>query len=149
MILQLIILSGAAFGVFWTIKTKKTFPAIITLGMVAGIIVSVIPVKNWFMAGFYIYLGFAALAFIYGLVVKDLKIGARVVICLMAAGIITYFIWVTNHWHGNVLVAPILVLAMALVALIKKFKLKNEWGFLAILSMDAIAQLVENYLKAN
>jgi len=38
MILSIIIGSAAAFGLFWTIKTKKIFPGIITLGMIVGIV---------------------------------------------------------------------------------------------------------------
>lgn len=149
MILAAIIGAGSVFGIFWSIKTKNIFPAIIVIGMIIGIIVALDPTKATQSSGFYIYMGFAGLGFVYGLVVKELKASSRIVICLMTGAIIAYWLWVINHWHGNVLVAPILVLVTVIVAFIRKINLKNELGFLAILTMDAIAILTEHIIKAN
>ncbi|MCD4745862.1 MAG: hypothetical protein K8R58_06145, partial [Bacteroidales bacterium] len=83
MILKILIGLAAAFALFWTIKTKKTFPAIITLGMIVGIVLVLFPSKTIQMLGYYVYMGFVALAFIYGLTVKEKKIVSRIIICLM------------------------------------------------------------------
>ena len=149
MILKILIGLAAAFALFWTIKTKKTFPAIITLGMIAGIVLALSPSKTIQIPGFYVYMGFAALAFFYGLIVKEKKTGTRITICLMSALIFAYWLWVLNHWHGITVLAPIFVLLVALVSIISKAKLKNELGFLTILAVDAIAIIIENWLKAN
>lgn len=138
-------LLAAAFGFYRTIKYKKLFPAIITLGMIAGIVLVFFPAQT--IAGLYVYIGFVALAFIYGLVVKEKSIGERIVICLMAASIIAYWLWVLNHWHGNAVLFPALTLLAGSVGVFSKAKLKYELGFLVILFMDAIAILLENWMK--
>ncbi len=149
MILAAIIGAGAVFGIFWSIKTKNIFSAIIVVGMIIGIVIALDPTKVMQSTGFYIYMSFAGLGFVYGLVAKELKASSRIVVCLMTAAIIVYWLWVINHWHGNVLVVPILVLATVIVAFIRKINLKNELGFLAILTMDAVAILTEHIIKAN
>ncbi|MCK4679476.1 MAG: hypothetical protein KAT48_15180, partial [Bacteroidales bacterium] len=64
---------AAVFALFWTIKTKKIFPAIITLGMIVGIVLTLFLSKTIQLPGFYVYMGFVALAFIYGLTAKEKK----------------------------------------------------------------------------
>jgi hypothetical protein len=140
---------AAAFAVYWIFKTKKLIPAMISLGMIVGIILVIIPSLALVIQGFYIYMGFVAIAFIYGLTVKAKNIGERLVICLMSAGIFIYWLWVLNHWHGNERLAPILVILTALAGLIGKVKLKNESGFLAILLADAIAIILEFMIRSN
>ncbi len=149
MILKILIGLAAAFALFWTIKTKKTFPAIITLGMIVGIVLVFFPSKTIQTSGFYVYMGFVALAFFYGLIVKEKKIGTRITICLMSASIFAYWLWVLNHWHGITVLLPIFTLLAGLAGIFSKAKLKNELGFITILAVDAIAIIIENWLKAN
>lgn len=146
MILKIIMSLAAVFGLYWTIKTKKTFPSIITLGMIAAIVLVFFPNKT--TTGLYIYNVFVVLAFIYGLIAKGKTPGARIVICLMSASIIAYWLWVLNHWHGNAVLFPIITLLVGVGAIFSKVKLKNELGFLVILFVDAIAILLENWMKA-
>jgi len=134
---------AAAFALYWMFKVRKLIPAIISLGMIIGIAMVIFPSLAIVMPGIYVYLGFVAIAFIYGLTVKSKSIGERFVIGSMSAPIFIYWIWVLNHWHGNVMWAPILVILAALIGLVSKAKLKNEVGFLAILAVDAIAILIE------
>ncbi len=124
-------------------------PAIITLGMIVGIILVFFPSKTIQTPGFYVYMGFVALAFIYGLTVKEKKIWARIIISLMSASIFAYWLWVLNHWHGNTVLLPIFTLLVGLAGIFSKAKLKNELGFLTILAVDAIAILIENWIKLN
>jgi hypothetical protein len=71
MILEIILLLAAAFALFWSFKTKKVFPAVISLGMVLGVLLTLfLPATvNYF--GILTYMGFVALSFIYSLTVKD------------------------------------------------------------------------------
>ena len=146
MIFKIILLLASLFAIYWTFKLKKIYPAIISLGMITGIVLSFI--KTDLIPGAYIYQGFVALAFMYGFTVKNKNIGDRIIICLMSASIFIYWIWVLNHWHGNTLLFPIVTLLAGLAAVIRKVKLKNELGFLVILMADAIAILLENWFKA-
>jgi hypothetical protein len=146
MILKIIMALAAVFGLYWTIKTKKTIPAIITLGMIVGICLVFFPSKT--ITGIYVYMGFVVLAFIYGIFIKGKSVGERLIICLMAASIFTYWLWVLNHWHGNAVLFPILTILVGVLGLIKKAKLKNELGFLVILFVDAVAIILENWMKA-
>jgi len=149
MILKILLGMAAAFALFWTIKTKKIFPAIITLGMIVGILLAFFFSFSIRMPGFYVYMGFVALAFIYGLTAKEKKIGTRIIISLMSASIFAYWLWVLNHWHGNTVLFPIFVLLVFVAGITGKVKLKNELGFLIILAVDAIAIIIENWMKAS
>ncbi len=149
MILKILIGIGAVFALYLTIKTKKTFPTIITLGMIAGITLALFLPKTIQIYGFYIYMGFVSLAFIYGLTVKDKNIKERLTICLMSLSIFVYWLWVLNHWHGNAVLAPTFALLVATGGIISKVKLKNELGFMTLLLVDTIVILIENWMKAN
>ena len=146
MIFKIILLLASLFTIYWTFKLKKIYPAIISLGMITGIVLSFI--KTDLIPGAYIYQGFVALAFMYGFTVKNKNIGDRIIICLMSASIFIYWIWVLNHWHGNTLLFPTVTLLAGLAAVIRRAKLKNELGFLIILMADAVAILLEFFLKA-
>ncbi len=149
MILYALMGLAAAFGIYRTIKVKKIFPAIITLGMVAGILFSFYLANTKQNTGFYVYMVFVALAFIYGLTVKGKTIWTSIIISGMSVSMLMYWLWVLNHWHGNTLVFPIFTLIVGLVAIISKAKLKNELGFLTILAVDAVAVILESWMKAN
>ena len=147
MFLKIILGLAAAFALFWTIKTRKTFPAIITLGMIAGVLTILFQVRAVQFPGIHLYMGSVAFAFIYGLTVKEKETKARIIICLMSASIFIYWLWILNHWHGNEMLAPALVLAAGAAGIIMKVKVKNEAGFLVILAADAIAIIIERVLE--
>ena len=149
MILKILIGSAAIFALYRTIKSKKMFPAIITLGMIFAVVMVLFPVTTIQTAGFYVYCGFVVLAFIYGLIAKDKKLPERIIICLMSAPIFVYWIWVLNHWHGNEVLAPILTVIVSIAGIIRNSKLKDELGFLTIIAVDAIAILIEVWIKAH
>lgn len=148
MILKTLLGLAAVFGIYWAIRQKKTLPLIITIGMVIGIAMAFCPsvvVKTY---GFYVYMGFTALAFIYGATLKEKKILSRVIICLMSGSIFLYWLWALNHWHGNTMLLPILTLLTVLTAFLTRPKLKSELGFLTILTIDAITIILEMWMKA-
>lgn len=144
--LKLLLMLAAAFALYWQIKIKKTFPTIITVGMVVGIIMVLMLPKTFQLTGFFIYMGFVLLALIYGFIVREKAKGARIVILLMSAGIFTYWLWILNHWHGNELLAALLTLIVGVVAIFSKVKLKNELGFLMLLATDAVVILLDRFL---
>ena len=147
-ILKVILMLAAAFALCWQIRIKKIFPVIITVGMITGIIIVLMLPNTSHLAGILIYMAFVALAFTYGLAATDKRIGARIVVILMSAGIFTYWLWILNHWHGNELLAPVLTLIAGLAGIISKVKLKNELGFLLLMATDAFAIIIEHLLKS-
>lgn len=80
LLLKIFLGLAAAFALFLTIKTKKIFPAIVTLGMIAGIVLVLFPPTAVQTPGFYVYMAFIALAFIYGLTAKNKKARERITI---------------------------------------------------------------------
>jgi hypothetical protein len=149
MVLKIILVLASAFALWWTIRTKIVFPAVITLGMIAGVLLTLFLSGTTIYPGIYVYMGFVALAFFYSLSVKELKVWPRVIIGLMSASIFTYWLWVTNHWHGNELLAPVFLLIIGSAGILSRAKLKNELGFLVILAADAIAIILERLMKAS
>ena len=140
----ILLILAAVFAVYWTFKINKVVPMVINIGMVLGITIVLIPALNLFYTGLYIYLGFVLLAFFYGLADRGRALLERLVICLMTTGIILFWLWTLNHWHGNTLLMPAFVLLIGLAGLITKAKLKNELGFLVIIAVDAIAILLSS-----
>lgn len=138
----LILIFASIFAIYWSFKIKKVMPMVINFGMVIGVLLVMITALEAFTVGLYIYMGFTALAFFYGLADKNRKLEERLVMCLMSAGIFAYWLWTMNHWHGNTLLAPIFVLLVALAGIVTKANLRNESGFLFILAADAIALLL-------
>lgn len=149
MFLKILLGLAAAFALLWTIKTRKIFPAIITVGMIVGIILTLFQARAVQFPGIHVYMGFVALAFIYGLTVRGKEIKVRIIICLMSASIFVYWLWVLNHWHGNEMLAPILVLVVGAAGIVTKAKLRDEAGFLVILAADAIAIAIEHVMKVS
>ena len=140
----ILLILAALFAVYWTLKIKKVIPMVINIGMVLGIIIVLIPALKLFYTGLYIYLGFVLLAFFYGLADRGRALIERLVICLMTAGIMLFWLWTINHWTGNTLLMPVFVLLIGLAGILTKAKLKNELGFLVIIAMDAIAILLSS-----
>ena len=147
MILNFIIGLGAVFALFWIYRTRKPVPSVISIGMIAGIALVLLPGNKLLTPGLSIYIVFVIIAFVYGIFAKELTIWARLVICIMAASIMTYWFWRLNHLHGNELLLPILSLLIGAAALISQAKLKKEAGFLVILAADAVAIIAENLMK--
>lgn len=139
----------SAFALFWIFKSRRLIPSIISIGMVISTILVLFTTKPLQPYGLHAYMVFVALAFIYGVTVKNKKIGSRIIICLMSASIFVYWLWTFYHWHGNTALLPIVTVATGLTAIISRAKLKYELGFLAILTADAVAILLEIWIKAN
>lgn len=149
MLFKLLLALAALFAVFWALKTKKIFSGIITIGMVLGISIAVFTSPTLFQTGLIIYAFFVALAIVYGLVEKTKTGEERFAICLSSISILAYWIWVSNHWHGNAVLFPILTLLVGFYVVFRKVNLKNEWGFMVLLFADALAIVIENWMKAN
>jgi len=146
MIIHLILILASLFAIYWTWKTKKLFSGIISIGMVLGIGLVLLRVETLQIPGFYVYMAFVALAFVYGLIEKGKSFVTRLTICLLAASMFTYWLWVLNHWHGNTLLIPIFALLIFVAGLLSNAKLKNEWGFMVIMVADAVAIILEKVM---
>jgi hypothetical protein len=93
-------------------------------------------------------MAFVALAFLYGLVIKEKHLPERlIIICLLAASIFVYWLWILNHWHGNEVLAAILALFVSIAGVFRIRKLQDELGFLSILAVDTIVILLEVWMK--
>ena len=88
MLFKLLLALAALFAVFWTLKTKKIFSGIITIGMVLGISIAVFTSPTLFQTGLIIYAFFVALAIVYGLVEKTKTGEERFAICLSSISIL-------------------------------------------------------------
>lgn len=145
--IHIILEVAALFALYWTIRTRKLVPAIVSIVMIAGIILVLYPeIQNKFY-GLYVYMGACLVAMIYGVSkLSGNRISAYVII-LMATSMLLYWLWMTQHLQGNTLVFPIITLGAGAFGLISRAQLKNELGFLIILSADAVAILVEQLLK--
>jgi hypothetical protein len=51
---KILLALAAAFAVYWIFKTKKLIPALISLGMIMGIVMVIFPSLALVMPGFYI-----------------------------------------------------------------------------------------------
>jgi hypothetical protein len=148
-ILKLILSLACAFAFYWTIRIKKIFPALVTIGLIAGVLLALLLPAPRMVYGIYVYLGFVVLCIVYGLTINEMKLWPRVIIILMSAFIILYWLWVLNHWHGNEVLLPIAALIIGLAGIVTKAKLKNELGFLVILAADALAIIAEHLMKTS
>jgi hypothetical protein len=149
MILKLILSLACAFAFYWSIKTKKIFPVLLTIGLIAGVLLALLLPVTGMVYGIYVYLGFVVLCIVYGLTIKEIQLWPRVIIILMSGFIILYWLWVLNHWHGNEVLLPIAALIVGMAGIVTKAKLKNELGFLVILAADALAIIAEHLMKAS
>lgn len=147
LILHIILELAALFALFWTLRTKKLFPGIISILMIIGIVLVLYPdIQNKFY-GLYVYMAACALAMAYGFQqLKANKLSAYLII-IMSTSMFVHWLWITNHWHGNTLIFPFITLIAGGVAIFSKSRMKNELGFLVILAADAIAVILENLLK--
>lgn len=147
MVFYILLILVSIFALYWSYTYRNIPSIIITVGMVLGISLVLFPYLNLKVFGLYFYLFFVAMALGYGVRAKELETSSRMVIGLMAASIIAYWLWVLNHWQGNTILFPILTILVGLFGVVRKQKLKYELGFLAILFVDAIAILVEYWMK--
>ena len=147
LIIHIILEVAALFALYWTIRTRKLVPAIVSIVMIIGIILVLYPeIQNKFY-GLYVYMGACLVAITYGITkLSGNRISAYIII-LMSTSMFLHWLWITQHLQGNTLIFPAITLISGGVGLISRAKLKNELGFLIILSADAIAIIIEQLLK--
>ena len=147
LVIHIILEIAALFALYWTIRTRKLVPAIASIAMIIGIVLVLFPeIQNKF-DGIYVYMAACVITMIYGLTKLGGNRVSAYIIVLMSTSIFLYWLWVTQHWHGNTLIFPGIALVAGGFGLISRAKLKNELGFLIILGADAIAILLEQLLK--
>lgn len=147
LIIHIILEVAALFALYWTIRTRKLVPAIVSIAMIVGIVLVLYPeIQNKFY-GLYVYMGACLLAMVYGFTKLSGNRISAYVILLMSTGMFLHWLWVTQHLQGNLLIFSGITLIAGAIGLIGQAKLRNELGFLIILGADAIAILVEHLLK--
>jgi hypothetical protein len=149
-IIKILLAHAAIFAVFHIIKMRissNKMLSIITFGMAIGVALVLFPYKTIQFTGIGIYFVSVFLTIVYGITAKKLPTKSRLIICLMAAPIFTYWLWLVNHWHGNIMLLPVITLFAGLTGMVMKTKLKTESGILILLTTDAIAIILEYWLK--
>jgi hypothetical protein len=139
----ILLILASLFAIYWIFRTRQILPTIISIGMILGFALVIFPSETLKTAGLSVYLGFVTLAFAYTFIAKGKNLKERVIIALMSASILVYWIWAMNHWHGNTMLLAILTLITAAAGIMFEAKLRNELGFLVILAADAISILLE------
>ena len=148
--IKILLAFAAIFAVFHIVKmgiSSNKMLSIFTFGMASGVALVLFPFKTIQITGIGIYSVNVFFTIVYGITAKDLPTKSRLVICLMAAPIFTYWLWLINHWHGNILLLPLIALFAGLIGIVTKTKLKAESGVLILLTTDAIAIILEYWLK--
>ena len=146
-IIHIILELAALFAFYWTLRTKKLVPGIISILMIIGIVLLIYPGIQDAFYGLYVYMAACILAMVYGFFqLKSNKLSAYFII-IMSTSMFVHWLWITNHWHGNTLIFPFITLIAGGVALISRSQMKKELGFVVILAADAIAVILENMLK--
>jgi hypothetical protein len=150
MIEKTVLFLVALFAVYWALRIKKLLPAIITFGMVMGVMLAVgLPgFSKTISTGLLVYMFFAAFAFVYAFIAKGKTWVERIILALLSLSVFLHWLWILNHWHGNELLAPMLTLLVALFAVFTRANLRNELGFVLILVVDAILIIFAAWMKA-
>jgi hypothetical protein len=134
---------ASLFAIYWILRTRQVLPAIISIGMIMGFVVVMASSGAIKTMGLFVYMGFVSLAFGYAFIAKGKILRERIIIAMMSASILVYWIWALNHWHGNAVILAFLTLIVGTMGIIFKAKLRNELGFLVILAADAISIILE------
>jgi len=138
---------AALFALFWTLRTKKILPGIISVSMIIGIVLVLYPDIQNKLIGIYVYMAACMIALLYGFYrLKNNRLSAYIIIT-MSASMLMYWLWASMHWHGNHLIMAFVCLIAGAIGLISRSHLRKDLGFLVILAADAIAVILENMLK--
>lgn len=146
--LKIMLVLAGAFALYWQIRIKQVMPLVITIGMVTGMLTVLVLPGVLQTSGFIIYLVSVAMVSIYSLTVKGKDTLVRIILVLISGGILAYWLWVLNHWHGNEILVLLLIPIAILMWILGKVKLKNELGIIILLAADGLAILVEHLLKS-
>lgn len=146
--LKIVFLLALVFAIYWMVRVKSRYVIILTSGLVlAGLLVLFAP-NDLREYGMHLYLISAAAVVVYGVFSKQKNAEQRLVISLAALATIFQWVWVGNHWHGNTMLIAIMILLIGAYALIRRVRLKNEFGILMIFMVDASVILLEAWLKS-
>jgi len=136
------------FAIYRMTKVKNLAVMILTSGLVIAALWVLVAPDEFVDYGKHLYMIFVGAVVIYGVFSKQKNPEQRLVISLSALATITYWVWVSNHWHGNTLLLAVLILLIGAYALIRRVRLRNELGILLIFMVDASVILLEAWLKS-
>lgn len=148
MLLKIFMVISAIIALILAFSKRKSapYPFLITLGMALCVFWACTAPEQHITIGFIAYLFFVGGALAYGLSSKGITPGKRLVITLMSAFIMLYWLWALNHYPGFAEIFPMLTLLVAAIGFLKKVRPGNEAGILFILLADAVAILAEHFL---
>lgn len=147
LILSSIIGGGAIFALYHTWRTGFSIPSGISMGMVAGIALVLMPSKIMQASGIIIYIVGVFAALVYGIFQKELDTRSRLVVSLFSVSILIYWFMRLTHLPGSYIVLLSFLLITAIVSISGKLKLRNELGFLAIMLADVLSIFAEKLLS--
>ena len=124
-LLKIMFVLAGAFALYWQIRIKQVMPLVITIGMVTGMLTVLVLPGVLQTSGFIIYLVSVAMVSIYSLTVKGKDTLVRIILVLISGGILAYWLWVLNHWHGNEILVLLLIPIAVLMRILGKVKLKG------------------------
>jgi hypothetical protein len=147
MFLTILLLASTIIGIVLSIKTERITSILLTLGLVAGLLLALFPVKELEIPGVYFYMLSLIAVFIYGFTRRGMSIIPRLILLLLPASMFIFWLWTENHWHGNTHFLLGLTVLLSFLGLFYKRDLRREWGLLLIIFMDAVTLIIENLLK--
>ena len=124
-LLKIMLVLAGAFALYWQIRIKQVMSLVITIGMVTGMLIVLLLPGFLQTSGFIIYLASVAMVPIYSLTVKGKNTLVRIILVLISGGILAYWLWVLNHWHGNEILVLLLIPIAILMWILGKVKLKG------------------------
>lgn len=148
--MKYLILAGAALGIYGLTISKDLFARIIIIIMLVAIGLNFIPLSGIGGWGFLIYTAGVTLSAIYAFV-KKLPTQKKVMILLIAIPIIVLYIFKTQHWPyvNQLRMANIIAIIPFIICLTQFRKYKNEFGFMAIMSCDALINVLLSFTHSS
>lgn len=147
MFLTILLLSSAIIGLIFSIKTERIPPILLTLGLIAGLLLALFPIKELEIPGVYFYMLSLVAVFIYGFTKKGIATLPKIILLLIPASMFAFWLWTENHWHGNTNFLLGLTVLLSALGIFYKRDLRREWGIIIIIFMDALTIIIENLLK--
>jgi len=134
---------ASLWALYHSIKNKNLITAIITLGLIAGIVLVFINFNNSINTGVIVFLIFATIALLYSFLYFKFPFDKRLILAFIILPIIFYWIFHLRQLPGaNFVWMGLFVPFFALLYLITKpVNLKNEWGFIIILLAEAFTHI--------
>lgn len=147
MIAQIAISIAALFGVFQIFRDILILSRGIIFFQLIAIVLTFIQVPVIKTIGFYTFGALLFMVLIY-LIIQKLDVLAKTLMLFITAPVLICFIFKMNHWPhvfelSLMMIVPII---LYLILIARKFNVKNEIGFLTIITTQAAIEFSANVL---